>query len=95
MLTACNEKIEDKNKEKDNQISYNNKYECIREENLTLNEMNTSEENAKIKYQKKIIHDFNKEGSKLLGYYEIETYTFTNKEYLDRKKENIIKNVMV
>lgn len=54
MLTACNEKIEDKDKEKDNQISYTNKYECIREENLTLNEMNTSEENAKIKYQKKL-----------------------------------------
>lgn len=54
MLTACNEKKEDKNKEKDNQISYTNKYECIREENLTLNEMNTSEENAKIKYQKKL-----------------------------------------
>lgn len=54
MLTACNEKIEDKGKEKDNQISYTNKYECIREENLTLNEMNTSEENAKIKYQKKL-----------------------------------------
>lgn len=87
MLTACNEKIEDKDKEKDNQISYTNKYECIREENLTLNEKNTSEENAKIKYQKRIIHDFNKEGSKLLGYYEIETYTFTNKEDLDTKKE--------
>lgn len=87
MLTACNEKIEDKDKEKDNQISYTNKYECIREENLTLNEMNTSEENAKIKYQKRIIHDFNKEGSKLLGYYEIKTYTFTNKEDLDTKKE--------
>lgn len=40
-------KKKDKNKEKDNQISYTNKYECIREENLTLNEMNTSEENDK------------------------------------------------
>lgn len=56
MLTACNEKIEDK----DNQIFYTNKYECIRKENLTLNEMNTSEENAKIKYQKRIIHDYTK-----------------------------------
>lgn len=57
--------------------------------------MNTSEENAKIKYQKIIIHDFNKEGSKLLGHYEIETYTFTNKEDLDTKKEKYNKNVMV
>lgn len=68
ILTACNEKIEDKNKEKDNQISYTNKYECIREENLTLNEMNTSEENDKtitIKKESDLANEYNKEKSKM------------------------------
>ena len=61
-------KKKDKNKEKDNQISYTNKYECIREENLTLNEMNTSEENDKtitIKKESDLANEYNKEKSKM------------------------------
>lgn len=62
-------KKKDKNKEKDNQISYTNKYECIREENLTLNEMNTSEENDKtitIKKESDLANEYNKKNQKWL-----------------------------
>lgn len=100
LLAGCgNEKTKS---EDGDELSFTNKYECSRVENYTQYDIEhrngggilTAEEmeekkNSPIAVEGKIskVYDFNKEGSKLLAYYEVETYTYLVDVSLDDEKK--------
>ncbi len=101
LLTGCNkDKTTDGNAGK--QVSYTNKFECSREEEIkkydldgSLGDISSEQDNEREespvaiieKIQK--IYDFNKDGSKLLGFYEINTYKYVLDDYdMDTEKNN-------
>lgn len=100
LLVGCsNEKTKS---ESGDELSFTNKYECSRVENYTKYDIEhrngggilTTEEmeekkNSPVAVEGRIskVYDFNKEGSKLLAYYEIETYTYLVDVSMDEEKE--------
>ena len=99
LFTGCgNSEMKDKGVDS---LTFTNKYECFRTENytkydiehrngggiLTADEMK-EKKNSPIVVEGKIskIYDFNKEGSKLLAHYEIETYTYLIDVSMDEEK---------
>ncbi len=83
LVTGCQDKQNVSNPE---QITYTNKFECSREETKTnkqvyyltkQNELNASgkDENA-LKITTTRSYDFDKDGTKLLAYYDITTYEY-------------------
>ena len=104
LLSGCDSKKETNgtitNKE---EISYTNKFECSRVEKIKKFDLDnknagrlTSEqmkerENSPVAINEKIskIYDFNKEGSKLLAFYEIHTYEYVIDGFdMDKEKSS-------
>lgn len=80
LLTGCGGKELTKDKDiikKD----YTNKFECTRTEKIYNG-------NGEVKITK--IYDFNKEGDKLLGYYEIATYIYTKDVDMNEEKSKYL-----
>lgn len=81
-------------------ISYTNKFECSRGDNYTVREVNQrnnsghkstadSSDDTGIGVEGKIskIYDFNKEGYKLLAFYEVGTYKYVMDTDMEKEKE--------
>lgn len=62
---------------------YTNKFECSRTEKM---------DNGKGESKFTKIYDFNEDGTKLLGYYEIATHTYTTDVDMDSEKDRYLKN---
>ncbi len=79
LLTGCgsSELTKDDITEK----NYTNKFECVRTEKM---------DNGKGESKFTKIYDFNEEGTKLLGYYEIATHTYTADVDMDSEKERYL-----
>lgn len=89
LLSVCDSKKETKeNTTKPEEISYTNKFECSRVEKIKKFDLDNKNagrltqeqlkerQNSPVAINEKIskIYDFNKEGNKLLVFYEIHTY---------------------
>lgn len=81
LLTGCSndENITSGNTE--NTKEYTNKYECSMVEKIS--------ETIERKMTK--TYNFNKEGDKLIGYYEVETYTYSIDTDMNKEKEKYTK----
>ena len=104
LLSGCDSKKEtNENITKPEEISYTNKFECSRIEKIKKFDLDnknagrlTSEQmkerqNSPVAINEKIskIYDFNKEGSKLLAFYEIHTYEYVIDGYnMDKEKSS-------
>ena len=104
LLSGCDSKKETKeNITKPEEISYTNKFECSRVEKIKkfdldnknagrlTQEQMKERQNSPVAINEKIskIYDFNKEGSKLLGFYEIHTYEYVVDDYnMDKEKSS-------
>ena len=104
LLSGCDSKKETKeNITKPEEISYTNKFECSRIEKIKkfdldnknagrlTQEQMKERENSPVAINEKIskIYDFNKEGSKLLAFYEIHTYEYVIDIYnMDKEKSS-------
>ena len=104
LLSGCDSKKETKeNITKSEEISYTNKFKCSRIEKIKKFDLDnknagrlTSEQmkerqNSPVAINEKIskIYDFNKEGSKLLAFYEIHTYEYVIDIYnMDKEKSS-------
>lgn len=104
LLAGCESKKEtNENITKPEEISYTNKFECSRVEKIKKFDLDnknagrlTSEqmkerENSPVVINEKInkIYDFTKDGSKLLGFYEIHTYEYVVDGYnMDKEKSS-------
>lgn len=91
LLTGCKSEEQQNNKE-DKAISYTNKYECTRTETITKYTIEHRNETSRVLSAEELkekkespvavnvevskIYDFNKEGSKLLNFYEIRKYEY-------------------
>lgn len=99
LFTGCGNETVEGEKET---LTFTNKYECSRVENYTEYDLEhrngggilTAEEmekkkNSPVAVEGKIskVYDFNEEGSKLLGYYDIETYTYLVDVSMDEEKK--------
>lgn len=104
LLSGCDSKKETKeNITKPEEISYTNKFECSRIEKIKkidldnknagrlTQEQMKERQNSPVAINEKIskIYDFNKERSKLLGFYEIHTYEYVVDDYnMDKEKSS-------
>lgn len=101
MLSGCDSKKESITKPEE--ISYTNKFECLRVEKIKkfdldnknagrlTQEQMKERQNSPVAINEKIskIYDFNKERSKLLGFYEIHTYEYVVDDYnMDKEKSS-------
>lgn len=91
-LFSCGkEKNNDSNK---NNITYTNKFECIREDKLTKDQIYyatkeeplNGEEGDAVKVTYSRSYDFDKNGDKLLKYYDITTYDYILDYDMDKQK---------
>jgi len=69
-----------------NNITYTNKFECAREDTLTKDQIfyATKEEPVNVTYSRS--YDFDKNGEKLLKYYDITTYDYILDYDMDKQK---------
>ena len=104
LLSGCDsKKATNENVTKPEEISYTNKFECSRIEKIKkfdldnknagrlTQEQMKERENSPVAINEKIskIYDFNKEGSKLLAFYEIHTYEYVIDIYnMDKEKSS-------
>lgn len=104
LLAGCESKKEtNENITKPEEISYTNKFECSRVEKIKkfdldnknagrfTQEQMKERENSPVVINEKIskIYDFTKDGSKLLGFYEIHTYEYVLDGYnMDKEKSS-------
>lgn len=104
LLAGCESKKEtNENITKPEEISYTNKFECSRVEKIKkfdldnknagrlTQEQMKERENSPVAINEKInkIYDFTKDGSKLLGFYEIHTYEYVVDGYnMDKEKSS-------
>lgn len=95
LVTGCGKENIDKNGTKE--LSYTNKFECSRTETsttsqvyyITKQEVLKDEDSGKTAMETTIArsYDFNKNGDKLLAYYEITTYNFLVDYDMDAMKK--------
>ena len=104
LLAGCEYKKEtNENITKPEEISYTNKFECSRVEKIKkfdldnknagrlTQEQMKERQNSPVAINEKInkIYDFTKDGSKLLGFYEIHTYEYVVDGYnMDKEKSS-------
>ena len=86
---------EENNDSNKNNITYTNKFECIREDKLTKDQIYYATKEEPLNGEKgdavnvtyKNIYDFDEKGDKLLKYYNVTTYDYILDYDMDKQKE--------